>query len=77
MRAASACESFIACSGVLAPVSAACSPSLRALVTLWFSCVDSSATEYCYWSRATAAAGKPSTYFFITGVSQASPRTAT
>jgi hypothetical protein len=57
MRSASACESFIACSGVLVPVSAACRPSFSALVTRWFSCVESSATAYCSWSRATAAAG--------------------
>ena len=63
--------------GVFAPVSAACRPSLSAFVTRWFSCVESSATAYCSWSRATAAAGNPPTYFFITGVSHASGRTAT
>ena len=54
MRSASRCASFIACAGVLAPVSAAWRPSLSALVTRWLSCVESSATEYCSWSRATA-----------------------
>src|SRR5438034_1002706 len=77
IRSASACASFIACAGDLAPVSAACSPSLSALVTRWFSCVESSATAYCSWSRATAAAGKSATYFFIAAVCQASSRTAT
>ena len=44
IRSASACASFIACSAVLVPVNAACSPSLSALVTRWFSWVESSAT---------------------------------
>src|SRR5262249_51240464 len=77
MRAASACESFIACSGVLVPVSAAWMPSFNALVTRWLSCVESSATEYCSWSRATAATGKPFTYSCIFVVCHASGRTAT
>src|SRR3989449_451798 len=77
IRSASACASFIAWAGVFAPVSAACRPSLSALVTRWFSWVESSATAYCSWSRATAAAGKSATYFFIAGVCQASGRTAT
>src|ERR1043166_1444537 len=69
MRSASACESFIACSGDLAPVSAAWRPSLSALVTRWFSCVESSATETLSWSRATAAGGKSATYLLIASVS--------
>ena len=77
MRSASRWASFIACSGVFVPVSAAWSPSLSAFVTRWLSCVESSATAYWSWSRATAAAWKPATYCFITGVSHASGRTAT
>src|SRR4029077_20053791 len=77
IRCASACASFIACSGVLAPVSAAWMPSFSALVTRWLSCVESSATEYWSWSRATAATGKPFTYSVILAVVHASGRTAT
>src|ERR1043166_774020 len=76
-RSASACASFIAASAGFAPVSAACRPSLSALVTRWLSWVESSATANLSWSRATAAAGKPATYSFMAGVSQASGRTAT
>ena len=77
MRVASACASFIACSGVLAPVRAAWMPSFNAFVTRWLSCVESYATEYCSWSRATAATGKPFTYSCIFAVCQESGRTAT
>ena len=52
-------------------------PSFNALVTRWLSCVESSATEYCSWSRATAATGKPFTYSCIFAVCHASGRTAT
>src|SRR5262249_61986783 len=45
-RSASACASFIAASADFAPVSAACRPSLSALVTRWLSWVESSATAY-------------------------------
>src|SRR5438445_11476844 len=76
-RSDSRCASFSACSGVLVPVSAACNPSLSALVTRWLSCVESSAFAYGNWSRATTAGGKPETYCFIAGVSHASARTAT
>src|ERR1700674_297588 len=61
MRSASAWPSPSACAGGLFTASAACRPSLSALVTRWFSWVDNSATAYCSWSRATAAAGKPAT----------------
>src|ERR1700688_2103160 len=61
MRSASAWPSPSACAGVLFTASAACSPSLSALVTRWFSWVDNSATAYCSWSRATAAAANPPT----------------
>jgi hypothetical protein len=52
-------------------------PSFSALVTRWLSCVESSATEYCSWSRATEATGKPFTYSVIFAVCHASGRTAT
>ena len=45
-RSASRCASAIACAGVLLPLSAACRPSLSALVTRSLSCVDSSGTAY-------------------------------
>src|ERR1041384_2089207 len=73
-RSASACASFIAASAGFAPVSAACRPSLSALVTRWLSWVESSATANLSWSRATAAAGKPATYSFIAGVSRSEER---
>src|SRR4029077_21044353 len=77
MRSASRCASFIACSGFLVPVSAACSPWLSALVTRWLSWVESSATENSSWSRATTAGGNPAAYLRIVTVSQACGRTAT
>jgi hypothetical protein len=46
IRSDSRCASFIACSGVLLPVSAACNPSFNAFVTRWLSCVDNSAFAY-------------------------------
>ena len=56
----SACAaSFIATSGVLVPVSAACNRSAP-WATRWLSCVDSSAFALNGgWSRATAAGAKP------------------
>jgi hypothetical protein len=77
MRLASACASFIACAGGFAPVSAAWMPSFSAFVTRWLSCVESSATEYSSWSRATAATGKPYTYCSKRGVYHAACLTAT
>ena len=77
IRVASRCASRIASAGDFDPVSAACRPLLSAVVTRWLSWVESSATEYCSWSRATSACGTSCAYFFISGVSQAAGVTAT